>query len=92
MSKKTYFLDKKENIQKILYVFYALCAGLVALEFVIHRHTKHPFEGLFGFYAAFGFIACVALVLAATQMRKFLMRAPDYYETPATSLKKKNKK
>ena len=81
MSKnKTYFLDKKENIQKILYVFYAICALLFAADFIIHRHIYHSWEKLPGFYAIFGFVACVILVILATQMRKVLMRDEDYYE------------
>ena len=78
--KKTHFFDKKENIKKILYVFYALCALLFAADFVIHRHIYHSWEELPGFYAIFGFVACVVLVLLATQMRKLLMRGEDYYE------------
>ncbi len=77
---KTYFLDNKNNIKKILYAFYAFCALLFAADFVIHRHTYHSWEELPGFYAIFGFVACVILVLLATQMRKFLMRGEDYYE------------
>ena len=77
---KVYFLDKKENIKKILYVFYAICGLLFVADFVIHRHIYHNWEKLPGFYAIFGFVACVILVLLATQMRKFLMRDEGYYE------------
>ncbi|MXO62475.1 hypothetical protein GRI48_05555 [Altererythrobacter oceanensis] len=64
----------------ILRVFYVLCAVLVAADFVIHRHVYHPWENLPAFYAIFGFVACVVLVLIATQMRKVLMRDEDYYD------------
>lgn len=77
---KTYFLDKKENIQKILFVFYAICIGLFGADFVIHRHTYSSWEEIPGFYAIFGFVSCVILVLLATQMRKLVMRDEDYYE------------
>lgn len=77
---KTYFLDKKENVKKILYVFYAICGLLFLADLVIHRHIYHSWENLTGFYAIFGFVACVILVLLATQMRKFLMRDEDYYD------------
>ena len=33
-----------------------------------------------GFHAAYGFISCVLLVLAATQMRRFVKRDEDYYD------------
>lgn len=32
------------------------------------------------FYCLYGFVACVLLVLAATQLRKILMREEDYYD------------
>ena len=59
--------------------FYAACALLLALDPVIHRHAGHPWEGAFGFYAGYGFAACVLLVLAAKRMRRVLMRPEGYY-------------
>ena len=72
--------DNPANVRLLLRVFYVICALLVLVEFVFHRHVSHPFENLFGFYAVYGFAACVALVLIAKQMRKVLMRDEDYYE------------
>lgn len=89
--KKTYFFDKPENIKRVLHVFYAICALLFAADFVIHRHIYHSWEKLPGFYAIFGFVACVVLVLVATQMRKLLMRDEDYY-TNAENEDARNKK
>ena len=37
------------------------------------------FESFSGFYAFFGLVACVALVLAAKELRKLIMRPEDYY-------------
>jgi len=59
---------------------YLACAVLLALDFVINRHVSHPWENLFGFYAIFGFVACVLLVLGAKEMRKMLKRKEDYYD------------
>ncbi|MFQ5536694.1 MAG: hypothetical protein ACE5GJ_04505 [Gemmatimonadota bacterium] len=72
--------DKKENVNRLLNVFYALSAILVLLDLVIHRHMVHPWEHIFGFYAWYGFIACWSLVVIAKQMRKVLMRPEDYYD------------
>ncbi len=77
---KEYYFDKPENVSFALRIFYVICGLLVAAEIFIHRHTIHSWEGLFGFYAIYGFIACVALVLMATKMRKILMRDEDYYD------------
>lgn len=78
-----HFFDKKENITLVLRIFYTLCALLLALDLIIHRHTYHDWEKLPGFYPLFGFVACVVLVLIATRMRDFLMRSEDYYEKDA---------
>lgn len=51
---------------------------LVGLDALLHRHSVHPWEGLFGFYALYGFAACVLLVLLAKELRKLLMRGEDY--------------
>lgn len=81
---KLYLFDKPKNVQRLLRGFYFCCLLLVAAEFVIHRHIVHPWEGLFAFHALYGFIACVVLVLAATQLRKLIMRDEDYYDTDGT--------
>lgn len=77
---KQHFFDKPENIRRLIYAFYTVCALLLLADVVIHRHVAHAWETLFGFYALFGFIACVVLVLVAKQMRKLLMRDENYYE------------
>ena len=80
MNEPRHFLDRPAIQRRLRRTFYALCAALVGLEVVLHRHGEHPWEGAFAFYAGYGFIACVALVLAAKQMRRVLMRREDYYE------------
>ncbi|MEE4240331.1 MAG: hypothetical protein V2I36_02620 [Desulfopila sp.] len=75
-----HFFDNPRNVQIILYLLYASCVLLFILDFIIHRHTYHHWEGLLGFYAVYGFIGCVVLVLIAKWMRTFLMRDEDYYD------------
>ena len=72
--------DHKKNIKRVLRALIVLCVASFAVDFVYHRHVVHPFEALWGFYAIYGFVACVILVLLAKQMRKWLMRSEDYYE------------
>ena len=79
MNEPPRFLDRPANLRRMRRVFYALCAALVALEVIVHRHAEHAWEGVFAFYAVYGFVACVVLVLAAKQMRRVLMRRVDYY-------------
>ena len=79
MEKKHLFDDPK-NLKRLLAVFYVICAGLVVIDLVFHRHVIHPWESLFGFYAVFGFVACVVLVMVAKQKRKVRIRKEDYYD------------
>lgn len=81
-TEKTHFFDKPENVRRGLNIFYALCALLLLLDFIIHRHSYHPWESLPAFYPLYGFVGCVVLVLVAKWMRTFLMRDEAYYEAP----------
>lgn len=74
------FFDKPENVTLILRVFYAGCALLVILDFIVDRYTYHPLENMWAFYPVYGFVGCVVLVVVAKWMRLFLMRDEDYYD------------
>ncbi|WP_286235471.1 hypothetical protein [Thalassotalea sediminis] len=74
------FFDKPKNIDKMLKVFYVICALLVIVDFIVHRHIYHDWENIPAFYAIYGFIGCVVLVLIAKEMRKLIMRKEDYYD------------
>ena len=75
-----HMFDDPKNVKRVMYGLYVVCAISFLLDFVIHRHVDHPFEAMTGFYCLYGFIACVVLVLVATEMRKFIMRDEDYYD------------
>lgn len=79
-NEKKYLFDNPKNVSRLLNGFYVVCVVLFVLDFIFHRHTVHSWEGMPGFYAVYGFVACVALVFAAKEMRKVLMRKEDYYE------------
>ena len=80
MAERNHFFDDPANVKKVLRVFYVICAVLLLADFALHRHVYHAWEGLWGFYALYGFVACVLLVLIAKEMRKLLMRGEDYYD------------
>lgn len=80
MNDKRHVFDNPANVKRLLWALAAACIGLLLADFVVHRHVIHPWEGLPGFYALYGFVACVLLVLIAKEMRKLLMRDEDYYE------------
>lgn len=57
-----------------------LCVIVVAADFFYDKHAYFAWERWIGFHGWFGFVACVALVLAAKQLRKLLKRPEDYYD------------
>ena len=77
---RKHYFDEPRNVKKVLRALYVISAGLALVDFLYSRHVVHPWEGLWGFYALYGFVACVALVLIAKQMRKLVMRDEDYYD------------
>ncbi|NIR60437.1 MAG: hypothetical protein GWO02_13430 [Gammaproteobacteria bacterium] len=80
---KRHLFDEPRNLRRLLRVFYGICAALAGLDLLVHRHVEHPWESLWGFYGVYGFVACVALVLAAKELRKIVMRREDYYDDDA---------
>ena len=78
-NQKQHLFDKPRNVSRLLTMLYIICALLFILDFILHRHVTHRWDELTGFYAIFGFVACVALVLIAAQLRKILKRKEDYY-------------
>ncbi len=77
---KTYIFDRPENVERLLKGFYAICILLVLVDFVVHRHIGFGWEKIPAFYAIYGFVACVLLVVLAKKMRNVVMRKEDYYD------------
>jgi len=76
---KRHIFDDPKNVRRVVRALVAACIGLVLVDLIYHRHVTHPWEGVWGFYALYGFVACVLLVLLAKEMRKLVMRDQDYY-------------
>jgi hypothetical protein len=74
------WLDRKENVDKVYWSVWGLCAALLLVEPLVHKHGDFSFENWFAFHAWFGFVACVGLVLAAKALRVILKRPADYYD------------
>ena len=45
---KQHIFDSPENIRILLHVFYAICLGLLLIDFIYHRHVIHAWEALWG--------------------------------------------
>lgn len=77
---KKYWLDSSANVTKLFQGLWAVCLVLIAIDLFLHRHEDFEFATLFGFHGFYGFFACVALVLAAKQLRRIVMRPENYYD------------
>lgn len=77
---KPRWLDNPANVRKVVAALCAICLALFVADAFYEKHPHYEAESWFGFYAIYGFVVCVGLVLAAKLMRVFLMRGEDYYD------------
>ena len=78
---KKHFFDKPKNVKRLFRGFYASLLVVLVLEFFIKKHPYFPWEEWPGFYAAFGFVVFVGLILAAKYiLRPLIKRKEDYYD------------
>ena len=74
------WLDDKRNVRKIVWALVIICAGLFAADSFYEKHPYFAAEYVFGFYAIYGFVMCVGLVLSAKWLRTIIMRDEDFYD------------
>ena len=77
---RQHLFDNPRNVSLVVRGLYIICILLILLDLILHRHVTREWEGITGFYALFGFIAYVTIVLAAIQWRKLVKRKEDYYD------------
>ncbi len=81
MMGEKHLFDDPRNVQRLLKIFLAILVILLMLDFFIHKHAYFPWEDWPAFYAMYGFVACVCLVLLAKYvLRPLVKREEDYYD------------
>ncbi|MCG8689136.1 MAG: hypothetical protein MI892_29970 [Desulfobacterales bacterium] len=64
--------------------FYICLVLLLAVDlvswFMAERKVHFPWEGAPFFYAAYGYVACVALIFIAKGLRRLVQRKEEYYD------------
>jgi hypothetical protein len=68
------------TIRRLWQIFIASLALAVIAERFVEPHPHFAVEGLFGFNALYGFVACAALILIAKAIGVFLKRPDTYYD------------
>jgi len=79
-NKRSYWLDKRSNINLLIWIVVVICAGLLVADLFYEKHPQVAVEYWFGFYGFYGFICFVGIVFAGKYLRKLVMRKEDYYE------------
>jgi len=80
-SEKKYLFDNPKNVKILLSCFYASLVVLLLIEFLLHKHPHFGWEAWPEFFAVYGFVACVVLVIVAKYfLRPLVKRDEDYYD------------
>lgn len=77
--REPHLLVRRGTIRVLKMASAAALALVVLAELVVERHPYFDMDRPFGFYAWFGFGACVAMVLVARVIALVLKRVEDYY-------------
>jgi len=75
------WLLRKENIRTLWIIFIATLLMTVIAGFFVHQHESFGIEDSFGFFAWYGFVTCVGMVVFAKLLGIFLKRPENYYDT-----------
>ena len=79
-AEKKHWLVRPKTVRLIWRVGLAVLALAVSVDFFVHGHPNFQIDGTFGFYAWFGLVTCVAMVLFAKALGVFLKRKDTYYD------------
>ncbi len=79
--KKEYLFDNPKNVTILLRCFFSILVILLGLDFLVHKHAHFEWEMWPEFYAVYGYVACVVLVIVAKYiLRPLVKRREDYYD------------
>jgi len=78
-----HWLLRKENIRKLWIGFIIILVMTVLAGLFVHQYEPFGIEDSFGFFAWYGFITCVAMVLLARLLGLILKRPENYYDDDA---------
>jgi len=75
-----HWLVRPETIRWLWRGGFVILTLTVMADFFIHTHASFQIDGTFGFYAWYGLIVCIAMVLFAKALGIFLKRKDTYYD------------
>ncbi len=75
-----HWLDNPRNVRRLWRGFLVVLALTVAAGFFVDLHPHFAIEDWHGFYAAYGFLACLAMIVVAKGLGLLLKRRDTYYD------------
>jgi hypothetical protein len=75
-----YWLARPSTIRLLWIVFIVVLALTVLADLFIDHHGDFGIDGTIGFYAWYGFLSCVVLIVGARGLGVLLKRKDTYYE------------
>ena len=78
--REKHWLVRPETIRWLWVIFIVVLAVTVAWETLLHRHPHFTVDGIFGFNAWYGFVACAAMVVFAKGLGYLIKRPDTYYD------------
>lgn len=79
MKSHEHWLDKPRNVKNLWRGFIVVLALTVLAGFVVDLHPHFATEAWPGFYAAYGFLACLLMIVGAKALGLLLKRPDSYY-------------
>ena len=80
MSEGKHWLVRRRSIRVLWIVFVAVLAVVTVGDVFIYGHPTFGLDGTFAFYAWYGFLTCVVMILVAKAMGVLLKRKDSYYD------------
>ncbi len=77
--KYEHWLDNPRNVKKLWRSFIAVLALTVIAGFFVDLHPHFEIEGWLGFYAGYGFLTCLLMILGAKALGLLLKRPDTHY-------------
>lgn len=78
-----HWLSRPRSVRWLRRAGALLLAGTLLAQVWMHVHDYFGIDAWFGFNAVYGFITCVAMVLVARVLGRWLKRPDDYYHDDA---------
>lgn len=75
-----HWLDNPKNVQKLWHGFLLTLALTVIIGVLVDLHPHFAIERWPGFYAIFGFLTCLVMIVVAKGLGLLLKRPDSYYD------------